>query len=189
MSSYSRQQLEAWLRTIEVKNQRVLDVGGSQKPLTGRLKTFQFQEYRILDLPVPHEEQKKPDYVGDLNYFMQGTENFDVVFAIEVMEYMWNPMQALMNINRYLRKGGLLHISFHFIYPVHNPVDQDFLRYTPNGVRKLLQETGFEILEETPRVFSDPQMVGYAIGGEGMRPAKGYNECHLQGLLVKAQKI
>ena len=46
-----------------------------------------------------------------------------------------------------MRRNSILYISFHFIYPAHNPTEQDYLRYTPNGAVKLLEETGFRIIE------------------------------------------
>ena len=68
--SYSRQQLEEWLKTIETVSGRVLDVGGSQNPITKRLRNtaILFEDYKILDLEQPHECKQKPDIVMDLNY-------------------------------------------------------------------------------------------------------------------------
>jgi len=48
MSSSSRQQLEAWLKTLEVRG-RVLDIGGSANTLEGRVKIFEPKEYLIMD--------------------------------------------------------------------------------------------------------------------------------------------
>ena len=198
MSSYSRQQLEDWLKTIEILHGKVLDVGGSQNPIKGRLKEWAVTDYKILDLEEPHEVKRKPDFVHDLNSSLIPSlgkaqnkdwkhDYYDYVFAIEVMEYMWNPNRALSMMNSFLKKGGTLYISFHFIYPVHNPVDQDYLRYTPNGARKLLKEAGFEIVEEVPREFITTN-IHHLVSGEGMRPAKNYGEHEYQGLLVKAIK-
>jgi len=69
MSSYTRQQLEDYLKTIEIQGGKVLDVGGSQNILSEkRLKIFKPDEYKILDLEQPHECKQKPDIVCDLNY-------------------------------------------------------------------------------------------------------------------------
>ena len=202
MSSYSRQQLEAWLKNIELEpDKKILDVGGSQLPIQSRLgeaRVFK-NEFKILDLEVPHECKKKPDFVHDLNSTLvprlglgdnknweRGT--YDYAFAIEVMEYMWNPIHALGMMCDFLKQGGILYISFHFVYPVHNPVDQDYLRYTPNGARKLLKEAGFEIVEEVPRLF-EHRSIFTAVMDEKMRPAKNYDEHQYQGILIKAKKV
>jgi SAM-dependent methyltransferase len=235
MSSYTRQQLESWLKTIDVSD-KVIDIGGSQNPIKGRTKSWNVEEYKILDLETPHECKQKPDIIYDLNdnsttektvmvcpicgsqnfathpfacyenspacqafdsisndsegipkiikeNKLDKYEKFDVAFCIEVSEYWWNPIQALKNIATVLKPGGILYISFHFIYPRHYPLGRDYLRYTPEGVEKLLIETGFKIIDHLPRVSNES-----FYGVDGMRPALEY--IHNQvGSLVKAQKL
>jgi len=196
MSSYTRQQLENWISQLDVKANRVLDIGGAQLPVKGRTKSWDVKEYKILDLEQPHECKQKPDIIRDLNDYWPFDHNdeiyiipeFDVVFCLEVSEYWWNPVQALKNVNILLKPGGLLYISFHFIYPVHNPSEQDYLRYTPEGVKKLLKETGFEIVDIVPRLYEETPPINYFIL-EQMRPAKEYDKHDWVGCLVKAKKI
>ena len=69
MSSSSRQQLEAWLKTLEVRG-RVLDIGGSANTLEGRVKVFEPKEYLIMDNNAEkkyHEKWNKPDIEWDIN--------------------------------------------------------------------------------------------------------------------------
>ena len=197
--SYSREQLEDWIKTITNVKGNILDIGGSQLSIIKRLNKneLDIDDYKILDLEEPHECKEKPDIIWDINESLNNTNTidfnkppdlymnkFDMAFCIEVSEYWWNPIQALNNINYLIKKDGILYISFHFIYPVHNPVEQDFLRYTPKGVEKILEETGFEILEMKPRLFK-----GYLnLHIDGMRPAKEYNKHQWQGCLVKCLK-
>ena len=65
--SLTRQILEAWLKTIEVKDSKVLDIGKSQQGLKGRLKLFEPSEYIGLDLEKPHEGEQS-DIICDINY-------------------------------------------------------------------------------------------------------------------------
>ena len=192
MGSYSRIQLEKYIRSLKNIKGKILDIGGSQNPIIKRLNKNELyiDDYKILDLDNPHECKEKPDYVGNLNLDLYGgikyiKNYFDIVFCIEVFEYLWNPVQALNNINLLLKNGGILYFSSHFIYPVHNPIEQDYLRYTPRGIEKLLEETGFKILEMKPRLFKD--YINLKI--DGMRPAKDYNKHQWQGCIIKAQKI
>ena len=201
MSSKTRIQLEEWLKTIEIVGGSILDVGGSQNPVTKRLMNtaIHFDEYKILDLEVPHQCKQKPDIIQDLNipeiYDSKNLPNygkgvvdkeFDVVFCLEVTEYLWNPVGALKLLNEYLKVGGILYISFHFIYPVHNPVKDDYMRYTSRGVEKLLEETGFEIVEHVNRTSESELLQGF-YSQEEMRPAKVYNH-EFVGSLIKAIK-
>ena len=194
-SSFSRQQMESWLKTVEVKGGKVLDVGGSQNPLSSkRLKTFEPEDYKILDLEVPHECKRVPDFPEDIQeinfeqYNKDWLGYFDTAFCLEVAEYWWNPLQALKNINTFLKKGGLFYSSWHFIYPMHNLIEEDCLRYTRFGCIKLLEKAGFKIEEITPRITENFDLnTLYAI--EGMRPAKSFEHHNSEiGYLINARK-
>jgi SAM-dependent methyltransferase len=195
MSSYSRQQLEAWLKTIEVPPQsKVLDIGGSQLSIKGRTKSWDVEEYRILDLENPHECKLKPQMFWDMNKDLSigswPSGWIDVAFCLEVMEYIYNPFQALKNISYLLKNGGNLYISFHTLYGLHNPVGEDCLRYTKYGISKLLKESGFEIEEIIPREITPEGKIALTrfYHYEGMRILRN-DETFDCGYLVKAKKI
>jgi len=190
MASRQRIQLEEWLRKIDVKGS-VLDIGGSQLPIKGRTKSWDVEKYDILDLEEPHEFKANPDYIIDINdvefddfsnYF-----SYDYIFCIEVMEYVLNPLKILEKFYNLLKDRGELYISFHFIYPEHNPVGEDVLRYTNEGVRKLLEKAGFfEYYIETKRFTKEGgRLLNDCYAKEKMRGSLYSN----QGCLVKAVKV
>jgi len=189
--SETRKQLENWIKEIEVNDtDKVLDVGGSQLPVKKRIVFNDTAIFKILDLEKPHQCKVKPDIICDLNngYFQEGQDpndltGYDVAFCLEVTEYLWNPVEAFETINSMLKQGGLLYVSFHFIYPVHNPKECDYLRYTPMGATKILQETGFDIIEIMPRLGEwNPCM-------DGMRPARDYASHNWIGCMIKCEKL
>lgn len=192
MSSKSRQQLEEWIKNKEVSGY-VLDVGGSQLPIEARIKMKDKTYFDILDLPNPHEVRKMPVFEFDLNQDLIDLDEeylgtYDYAVCLEVSEYWWDPVEAITGIRRFLKKGGTLFISFHFIYPVHNPVSEDCMRYTRNGAIKLLESCGFKIVEAVGRT-ADLGLLRNLYHGEGMRPAKEYPDHDEVGLLVEAIKI
>lgn len=192
MSSNTRQQLEKWLKTITVGG-RVLDIGGSQKPVADRVQKKEGTVFEILDLEIPHEGDK-PELIADINEpfsreFIMDITSYDNVFCLEVMEYVWNPVQALRNIRNCLKDGGTLFISTPFIYPVHNPKEQDYLRYTEFGIRKLLQETGFEIRDIESRFAEHKPLLEAFFSIEGMKPSREYEGHDAVGHLIMAVKI
>ena len=194
MSSYTRQQLESWLKTIKInKGSKVLDIGGSQLPVKSRLGNKEEDTFfEILDLVEPHEVKTTPDIISDLNkpiYIEERQFYYDVAFCLEVMEYIYNPVQALENINFFLQKNGVLFISTPFIYPVHNPKEQDCLRYTEFGIKKLLDITGFEILDIESRATRHPDLLRSFFVVEGMKPSKEYEAHDSVGHLITARKI
>jgi len=222
MSSYSRIQLEEYLKTIHVKGS-VLDIGGIQNTIKGRTKSWDVIDYQILDLKEPHEGSDKPDIEVDIqsegeeiDYDCCGIpvdepgaseksssgiipiykirtnrEEFDTVFCIEVSEYWYNPLQALKNINVFLKEDGILYISFHLFYPVHEPRGEDCLRYTKFGIEKLMKMAGFEIEEMIPRKFKSSIIIKNVYNLEGMRGLdKNSDRIHEdQGYIVKARRV
>ena len=50
---------------------------------------------------------------------------------------------------RLLRPGGHLILTAPFFWPLHEE-PRDFYRYSPYGLRYLLEETGFEVVEVVP---------------------------------------
>lgn len=192
MPSHSRLQLEEWLGAIMVSG-KILDVGGAQKPIKNRIKKMEGCEFTILDLEKPHELKQKPDIIEDINLYripsIHHFEKYDIAFCIEVSEYLFNPIMAIKNIKEYLKPDGILYMSFPFIYPVHEPVEFDYLRYTPRGVEKLMEEAGFEIIETTPKILKHPGFINTLIFGEQMKPAKNYPNHSWQGVMIKAKKL
>ena len=117
--------------------------------------------------------------------------DFDVVFCLEVSEYWFSPINALKNINYFLKKKGDLFISFHFLYPIHKPSGLDYLRYTEYGAIKLLEETGFRVEEIKYREMSASGEGAYLTYNavEGNREDKDYKKHFNSGYLIKAVKI
>jgi len=196
MSSYTRQQLEFYLASLDIKANAVLDIGGSQKPVKGRTKSWEVDDYKILDLSKPHEGNP-PDIILDIDSWeavpaltMQKVVNmFDIVFCLEVFEYILNPNLVARRINAFLKKDGVAYISFPFIYPHHNPAGRDYLRYTKWGSERILEDAGFEILECIPRIAKEPFSLLDWFDLEGMRKAKTYAGHNEVGYIYKVKKI
>ncbi len=152
MSSSYRLELNKWLSNLDVKADVVLDIGGAQEPLKGRTKTWNVKEYLIADLPQPHKDSPKPDIELDLNSHSSGLENqYDLIFCLEVFDYVFDPVNAFEIIELGLNKGGTAWITFPSIYPLHQPVEDDALRYMPAAIQKLAKAVGLEILQMIPR--------------------------------------
>ena len=195
ISSKTRVQLETWIKTKKVSG-KVLDIGGSQLPINDRIQHTKDTEFKILDLAVPHEQKQKADLIGDLNIKFEEDnpfelsshrETFDYAICLEVSEYWYDPLTALRNINKLLKRGGTLFISFHFIYPVHNPINEDMLRYTRQGAIRLLEKAGFEVVHVQPRYGAEGNLRLLYLR-EQMRPAKGYDFHDQVGNLIEAKK-
>jgi len=146
--SLARKQLESWLKTLSIKADKVVDIGGVVFPVKTRVKTWDVEEYQILDIK-PESRKAKTDIVYDLNDpSLHILDEADVMFCLEVMQFVYDPLTVLKNLSWNLKNGGILYITFPLVYPEMK--GQDYLRYTELGARKLLSEAKFIVKDFQP---------------------------------------
>ena len=84
------------------------------------------------------------DYVGDIHNMPFDAAEFDGVFCTGTLEHVQDPWQAVREIHRILKPGGIVHIDVPFIQGYHaDPTD--FWRFTIDGLKQLCHD--FEELE------------------------------------------
>lgn len=159
--SYYRQQLEAWLADLDVMADTVYDIGGAQGNVKDRVKSWEVKNYRVLDIPI-----------YDLNEPWQTTPEVDIIFCLEVFEYLINPMEAMENISGLLKPGGKAYITAPLVYPVHNEVELDSLRYTETGLTRLANNAGLTVANVWYRRDKSGLLTAF-YAKDGMHPAKG----------------
>ncbi len=194
--SYYRQQLETWLKTINVNSDRVIDIGGASNPASSRINSFKAEETIYLD--NGKEEARTPYIEFDINeVYGDSIGGFPVkrlqantLFCLEVFEYVWNPVRAMQNIYNLMGHDSVAYISFPAIYPVHNPVDIDYLRYTKEAIKKYLGMFNFQQIEIIPRVATEGRgSLAVFYVQEGMHPVRKSELPFDIGYLVKARKL
>lgn len=194
MSSSYRNSLNNWLATLDVKADRVLGIGDSQLRTDNRVKSWDVKEYLIADLPEPHKDSPKPDIELDLNVsmtknpepYLTYNEYFDEIFCLEVFDYIWQPSFALINIWYLLKEGGTAWVTFPSVYPLHQPIEDDALRYMPAGIKKLADYANLEIVQMIPRRF-ESNLWDQTIRAERMRAAK-HEDHNFSGWIVELKK-
>lgn len=194
MSSSYRLSLDNWLKELDVSANRVLDIGGSQLPVKGRTKSWDVKEYFIADLPQPHVNSPKPDMFIDMNRSIiddyPGTldyKGWDIIFCLEVFDYIYNPLQAMENLSVLLQTGsGSAWVTFPSFYPHHNPIEYDALCYKEYGIRRLAEASGLTIKQMIPRRPETNALQRY-FAAERLRSAKGYDHA-VMGWIVEFTK-
>lgn len=199
MSSSYRIALNNFLDNLELEGDLAFDVGGSQESLQKRVKKFNVKELIIIDLPEPHQDSPKPDIAWDMNdpinfsygpardIYSKTKEQADIVTAFELLDYIYDPLTAFKNMAFFLKKGGMLYISSGLVYPTHNPIQDDCLRYTEFGIKKLAEKTGLEVLEMLPR-RPETNAIEVLWRSERLRAAKHYDHNTL-GFITKLRKL
>lgn len=188
MSSSYRLSLEKWLSELDVTAKRVIDVGGAQLPVKGRTRSWDVEEYLIYDLERPHANAPKPNYVIDIESMdvPNVPGEADVVFCLEVMDYIVQPFLALDSINTLLRPGGTAYVSFPFVYPIHQPVRAEGLRYTDTAIRRLATMLSMTVVQLVPR-RPETRLLSAFYAAERMRAAKGVDH-DVFGWIVELRK-
>lgn len=114
----------------------VLDVGCGDKPYENWLNTSQVTRYIGIDVvsSIKVDVQIQPNEMWPFegNYF-------DCVIMTQSLEHFEDVEHVLLEVNRVLKKEGLLLITVPFVYPLHG-VPHDFRRYTIFGLEKLLSK-------------------------------------------------
>ena len=176
MPSFYRHQLEKYLKDLDVIADTVLDIGGMQKPVKGRTRSWDVQDYRVLDLP---------EFDLQENSYRDG-RGADIIFCLEVFEYLIRPLDAMKNIAASLRSGGRAYVTFPLVYPVHNEIDRDSLRYTETGIRRLAKEAGLKVAKIHYRYHVNRNLRSiYA--QDGMKMAQGVDH-EVTGYIVELAK-
>jgi len=171
--SFYRKQLEDWLAQLDVRGS-VLDIGGGQMNVKSRVRRWDAESYRVLDLP---------DW--DLQTKWQNPPTADIVFCLETIEYVINPMTAFENIADCTKRTA--YISAPLIYPHHNELELDALRYTETGLARLGAEFGLKLTNITYRLDKSGYLQKLYMA-DGMRMAKQYSNHNTTGFIMEFSK-
>ncbi len=91
-----------------------------------------------------------PTWIGDLAHMPAvPSARYDAAICHQVLEHLPDPERALAEFRRVLVPGGTLILSAPHLSRLHE-LPHDYFRYTPNGLRALLQRAGFA----EPRVLT-----------------------------------
>lgn len=113
---------------------KALDLGGGSGELHAPLAARGY-EYVNLDLDPSGPGAVK----GDAHDMPFPEHSFAVVVSSDSLEHFHAPVTALREVRRVLEPGGLLVVWVPFLHPFHAT---DYYRYTPLGLRHLLDQAG-----------------------------------------------
>lgn len=119
----------------------VLDVGGGErftKWLAEYKDLFKNTDYRTMD----YDSTTGADVVGDIHNIPLQEESVDAVICSSVLEHVENPILAVKELHRILKKGGKLFVSVPSIYPYHARKGHypDYWRFFDDTVELLFKD-------------------------------------------------
>ncbi len=129
------------------KNLKILDLGGRDRSKIDRSKTYGEHDVTVLDII----DSENVDVVGDAHnlseYFK--TNTFDVIVSSSVFEHLHSPWKVVIEMNKVLKRNGLVFISTHQSVGIHDQ-PWDYFRFSEYSWQSLFnKKTGFKILESS----------------------------------------
>lgn len=140
----------------EVQNgMKVLDAGAGEGT-NAELFDSSAVEYIGVDSGVGHQDWDYSKVIdGDITNLTQfGSEEFDLIMLVQVLEHVEEPSDVLLELSRVAKKSGKIYIAVPQSQSVHQ-VPNDFYRFTPYGLRYLLEKCGWEVECVVPQLYGD----------------------------------
>jgi len=129
---------------------RVLDVGSGR----GRYRSlFSHCEFRAHDFGLESGTIGKYtplDYESDITAIPVPDASFDVILCTEVLEHVPEPIRAVQEIARILKRGGKLLLTAPLGSFLHQEPYHFYGGYTPHFYRKFLPEAGLDVVSIEP---------------------------------------
>lgn len=138
--SVRRQKLDAHLELLSPRMKgRVLEIGCGRSGRRGDFRPPISSASRWVYADISHKN--KPHIQANIGSLPILNDHFDLVVCLEVLEYVRDPKDALLEIKRILNDRGALILATPFLHRMDTP--SDYWRFTEAGLRQMLAEAGF----------------------------------------------
>ena len=127
------------ISNIPKPNDKILDVGA------GRNESYRHLFPSVTTVDVV--EDNSPDICCDISKKIPIDDNsVKYVLAMNVLEHIYNHRSAIKEIYRVLEPNGILWGFVPFMINIHGDPN-DYYRYTPEALKRLLSDCGFSDIE------------------------------------------
>jgi len=126
-----REIFKRWITQLEGRELSVLDLGGRIQPYRPLVES-RLGRYFAVDLVI----NPLVSIVGRGEQIPVCSEEFDLVFCTQVLEYVADPVAVISEIHRILKPGGTLFLSVPAVFPRDSVEDK--WRFLPGSLRVLV---------------------------------------------------
>ncbi len=154
---FNQRSRDRWVRakakTIPAGS-RILDIGAGTCPYRSSFvhcdyKTHDFKKYKGIKRNNT-TEYGKIDYESEITSIPVPDKFFDVILCTEVLEHVPEPIEALREMARILRRGGQLLITAPLGSGLHQTPYHYYGGYTPQWYKHFLPKFGLQVKEISP---------------------------------------
>jgi len=154
--NFNQRNRDGWVNQIASQvpeNSEVLDVGAG----TCRYKDlFRHCRYYTQDFCQAEGgtdgsfKYGKIDYISDITEIPVPDKSFDVILCTEVLEHVPEPIKAIKEFSRILKKGGRLYLTAPLGCGLHIMPYHYYGGFTPSFYKKYFEEFGFALISIEP---------------------------------------
>lgn len=138
------EKLHQAIREIQQKNFSICHNLGSGN-ITSQEKTRLLKIFNVKDIcNIDLKDLKAVDLVSDITNLPFPDESVELTYSSSVLEHLAEPYAATRENYRVLKHGGYAYFWVPFMWREH---EADFWRFTKSGLRKMLQESGFQRID------------------------------------------
>lgn len=142
---FARKGLHQHISELILKlNGKLLDIGCGTKPYANLCNVSEYIGLEIDD--EGNRNHSHADIFYDGKTIPSKNNSYDSILSNQVFEHVFTPNHFLKEINRVCKMGGLFLISVPFVWDEHEQ-PYDYARYSSFGLKYILSENGFEIIE------------------------------------------
>jgi len=123
----------------------ILDVGCGQQPYRSYFRHTTNQKACDYDA-----SRGDVDFACPADCIPLSDASLDSILCTEVLEHVPDPLAVWREFNRLLRPGGKVLLTTPMYWPAHE-IPYDFHRFPEHGLRRLVSESGFELIALIPR--------------------------------------
>ncbi len=122
---------------------RVLDVGSGHSKYEHVIRRYAKRYYAV------DRFRNAAQIKGSVEHLPFGESVFDTLICTQLIEHVPRPWVAVAEMYRILKPGGYLILSAPWIYPYHGS-PADYYRFSRDGLRALLEDNGFKVIDLCP---------------------------------------
>lgn len=121
------------------------DVGCGEKPFAAFLKD-RVAKHVGVDIDYGFYDASFIDLAGSADDLPLKDGEADAILSSQVIEHLPDPEKSIAEAARVLKSGGILFLSYPYLYPMHAP-PYDFARLSEFALDRMLETHGLELVE------------------------------------------
>lgn len=141
----SQQAMRTMMLPYLAPEMKLYDVGCGEKPFAAFLQG-KVASHIGVDIDYGFYDNKYIDLIGSADDLPIEDGSADAILSSMVIEHLPDPEKSIAESARVLRPGGLLFLSYPYLYPIHAS-PHDFARLSQFALDAMLQRHELELME------------------------------------------